>query len=282
MEKINIDRLINSVGSHTFIKYFFEFKHLEKREIIETFQLNNESWKKISYEQKANNGKRIFNEKREIEALRHIIENKKKGSIPSGKKVKRIAEIYLDAFSKIIPLVFFIFFISCNKNENQLTQTTSKHTESSTDSVYTDKKENKVIQKDLPIKEIIKLSQKHFLSYKKKLLEKNTTINSSAYTGDFTNDGREDVVIEYGIEPTDGGNYLIGQGLVLYRNNGGDISFITNYKPDYLFSFDKVSGGNIFISKEEYAEDDPRCCPSLHKQIELTINDYKIYERTIK
>lgn len=93
-KQIEIDRLLNSVGTHTFIDYFFEFKNLDKKSLKILFETNKENWKENSFKQKANNGKRIFKEKREIEALEYIILNKKINKIPNGKKIKETAKIY--------------------------------------------------------------------------------------------------------------------------------------------------------------------------------------------
>lgn len=131
----------------------------------------------------------------------------------------------------------------------------------------------------LSMKEITGLAKKHFSVYKSKLEYKDVAIGIvDAYTGDFTGDGKEDVVIYYSLEPTDGGNYMSGQGLVLYKNTGANAVFIDKYEPKYLFTFDKINNGNIYISKNDYAEDDPRCCPSIHVIMELTVNGNKITE----
>ena len=59
---INIDSLVNSVGCEIFVKYFNEFKNLEKSELIILFDKDIPNWKNISKKQEANNGKRIFRE----------------------------------------------------------------------------------------------------------------------------------------------------------------------------------------------------------------------------
>jgi hypothetical protein len=130
------------------------------------------------------------------------------------------------------------------------------------------------------MKEITDLAKKYFLVYKSKLEYKDVAIGIyNAYTGDFTGDGKEDVVIYYDLEPTNGGNYMAGQGLVLYKNTGDNAVFINKYEPKYLFSFDKINNGNIYISKDDYTEDDPRCCPSIHTIMELAVNGTKITEQ---
>ncbi|WP_026452391.1 HNH endonuclease [Aequorivita capsosiphonis] len=91
----NIDRLINSVGTETFIKYFEKFATSSRDELMALFDINNETWKENSKGQKASNGKRIFEENLELEALEHIILKKKENNIPNGSWVKeRAREIY--------------------------------------------------------------------------------------------------------------------------------------------------------------------------------------------
>jgi len=91
-ENLNINRLINSVGTETFIKYFYEFQQLSKSDLKLLFDKNNENWKDNSKVQKANNGKRIFEKERELEALEYIILKKNENNIPNGTWVKRQAE----------------------------------------------------------------------------------------------------------------------------------------------------------------------------------------------
>lgn len=95
--QIEMDRLLNSVGTHTFIEYFFEFQNLDKKSIKALFEINMENWKENSFKQKANNGKRIFKEKRELEALEHILKIKNMKNIPNGELVKQKAKIYYNA-----------------------------------------------------------------------------------------------------------------------------------------------------------------------------------------
>jgi len=89
----NIDRLINSVGTETFVKYFYDFKKLERAELLQAFE--GENWSESSKSQKISNGFRIFKENREIEALEHILLKKKERNIQNGTWVKAKAkEIY--------------------------------------------------------------------------------------------------------------------------------------------------------------------------------------------
>ncbi|MEX1013586.1 MAG: HNH endonuclease signature motif containing protein, partial [Candidatus Paceibacterota bacterium] len=96
-QTLNIDRLINSVGTETFIKYFTKFATSDRDELIALFEENSEPWKESSKGQKASNGIRIFKENLEIEALEHIILKKKESKIPNGSWVKKRAkELYID------------------------------------------------------------------------------------------------------------------------------------------------------------------------------------------
>lgn len=89
----NIDRLINSVGTETFVKYFYDFQKLDRAELLQTFE--SENWSESSKSQKISNGFRIFRENREIEALEHILLKKKEGNIQNGTWVKaKATEIY--------------------------------------------------------------------------------------------------------------------------------------------------------------------------------------------
>ncbi|MDY3339523.1 hypothetical protein [Riemerella anatipestifer] len=189
-----------------------------------------------------------------------------------------------------------LFIISCNKNTESkkdidkiVATAVAKAMDSVTkknikiDSVKTEVKApadaNEYV-KVISTKELTRLAKKHFQSYKNRLLSKNTAIGLlDTYTGDFTNDGKEDVVLYYSIEPTDGGNYLAGQGLALYKNVSSNIEFIRTFDADYLFVMDKINNGKIFIKNMEYAEDDPRCCPSIETSISLTVNGNKITQK---
>lgn len=99
---IDINRLINSVGTETFIKYYYEFKNIDKEELLKLFKKNNERWNENSMTQKIANAQRIFRENREIEAIEHIINIKKATNIPNGIKIKEKAkEILNDETNKL-------------------------------------------------------------------------------------------------------------------------------------------------------------------------------------
>lgn len=96
MEK-SIDRLIDSVGVATFIKYFKQFSDLHKEKttkskIAELFGENSENWSEGSKTTKINAGLKIFTLNRELEAIEHILYVKKTGNIPNGIEIKKQAE----------------------------------------------------------------------------------------------------------------------------------------------------------------------------------------------
>lgn len=135
-----------------------------------------------------------------------------------------------------------------------------------------------------PTEKLTQIALDHFNSYKPNLLTSENTevVATIVYTGDITGDSKEDIAIYYAIEPTDGGNYLAGQGFVMYENKGDNVQIIQNYVPDYSFVFDRINRGKIFLSRLEYADTDPRCCPSIRTEIELTLTGNKIVEKVIQ
>tara|TARA_R110001606_G_scaffold397550_1_gene574391 strand:- start:907 stop:1587 length:681 start_codon:yes stop_codon:yes gene_type:complete len=96
MEK-TIDRLVDSIGSETFVKYFKELSDLNnekisKIELSELLGKDSKKWSENSINVKINTGVRIFREHKELEAINHILEIKKTGNIPNGTEVKKQAE----------------------------------------------------------------------------------------------------------------------------------------------------------------------------------------------
>jgi len=92
-----IDRLIDTVGSETFVKYFKGLSDLNKDRISklklsELFGQDSRKWSDSSIQSKINTGVRIFREKRELEAINHILNVKKTGNIRNGIEVKKQAE----------------------------------------------------------------------------------------------------------------------------------------------------------------------------------------------
>jgi hypothetical protein len=101
------------------------------------------------------------------------------------------------------------------------------------------------------------------------------------YTGYFTNDEIEDITISFSIVPDDGGNSILAQGISFYSNTGKSVKVIAGIDPLYLFSFQRIFNNKIHISKLIYKPSDSHCCPSINKEIELTIKGNKVFEKIL-
>ena len=139
--------------------------------------------------------------------------------------------------------------------------------------------EHVVKQNNISTEEAIKRAEKQFKNYLPKILNShNANLDGQdTFTGDFTGDGMDDVAIYFSLYPREGGNTIVGQGLALYKNLGTDVKVIAGFEPDYLFNVIKISNGKIYIEKIEYADIDPRCCPSIRTPHILKISGNKVY-----
>lgn len=133
--------------------------------------------------------------------------------------------------------------------------------------------------KKISTEEAKRLAEKQFQKYLPKILDSHNAYLDSqdTFAGDFTGDRTDDVLIYFSLAPKEGGNAIVGQGLVLYKNIGSHVKVIGGYEPDYLFNFKKIKNGKIYVEKLEYAETDGRCCPSIKTEHQLTISETKIY-----
>jgi hypothetical protein len=111
--------------------------------------------------------------------------------------------------------------------------------------------------------------------------------------GDLNGDGVKDAFIDWCIEATDndrnvgGGNALMflkcmEEGFAVYIKTGNEYVLSADKAKSYFtdegFSFDadKIENGKIICSNLSYADDDPRCCPSLKRTIYLVFKNNKI------
>ena len=135
---------------------------------------------------------------------------------------------------------------------------------------------------NINVKDLQDLANKHFEKYKRRF-ETESTANAgdTTYVGDFNNDGLLDVVLNYGLDPTEG-NYNVGGGILLYKNNGNGIEFFKEYNPKYLYDVDSISNSKIFLKRYEYKEEDGRCCPSIITEVELSVTGENIAEKELK
>ena len=175
-------------------------------------------------------------------------------------------------FGSIISL---FSLLNCNDKkesiiENQISSVATKEVTT---------KQSAVKQDRISKEEAVKLAERQFENYLPKILDDNDARLDlqESHTGDFTGDGISDVAIYFSLAPHDGGNALIGQGLALYQNNGTNVKVIAGFEPDYLFSFNAIKNGKIYVEKLEYAETDGRCCPSIRTEHILKISGGKAY-----
>lgn len=141
------------------------------------------------------------------------------------------------------------------------------------------KENTKTLKKSISINIAIKLAEKQFSDYLPKILKSHDAILDlqQSFIGDFTGDGVKDVVIYFSLAPKGGGNTIVGQGLVLYKNNGFEVKVFAGYEPNYMFVFDKIYNGKIYVQKLKYAKNDGHCCPSIRTEHILTILGSKVY-----
>jgi hypothetical protein len=112
--------------------------------------------------------------------------------------------------------------------------------------------------------------------------------------GDLNGDGIKDAFIDWCIEATDkdkdasGGNALMflqcmEEGFTVYIEAGNEYILQADKSKDYFkdtkgfaYDADKIEGGKIICSTLSYADDDPRCCPSLKRTIYLDFQNNMI------
>lgn len=87
--------------------------------------------------------------------------------------------------------------------------------------------------------------------------------NLNIEIGDIDQDGDNDALLQYNYASADGGNAALNGGLLVFINDGSQLSAEGSFtgesiKLDYI-----DSDGNIHCTHYEYADDDPRCCPSI-------------------
>jgi hypothetical protein len=138
--------------------------------------------------------------------------------------------------------------------------------------------------KDKPNKsigEIVQEAEKKFNAFQPKIAkEHDARVNFvGSITGDITHDGVDDVVVMFVLSPKDGGNVTWGHSLVFYENLGNTVKVIGGFEASYLFEGGEIRNGNIYITKTEYADEDPHCCPSIKTPIEISVLNGKAVER---
>jgi hypothetical protein len=111
--------------------------------------------------------------------------------------------------------------------------------------------------------------------------------------GDLNGDGVNDAFIDWCIEATEndqdvgGGNALmflkcVEEGFSVYMKTGNDYLLKADKRKDnfndegFLYCADKIENRKIICSSTSYAEDDPRCCPSLKRIFYLVFENDEI------
>jgi hypothetical protein len=111
--------------------------------------------------------------------------------------------------------------------------------------------------------------------------------------GDLNGDGIKDAFIDYCIEATDkdrdtgGGNAMMflecmESGFAVYIKTGNDYILQADKGKDsftdegFEYNAEKIENGKIICSNISFADDDPRCCPSLKRKIYLVFQKNKI------
>ena len=115
---------------------------------------------------------------------------------------------------------------------------------------------------------------------------------------DLNADNQTDFVIDYCVQATDadrdagGGNALMNlacmeEGIAVYLKQGSDYALSVDKSKEAFKEFDdisikviKIDGKAIVCETSGYKDDDPRCCPSLKKEIYLKLNKGKLEKST--
>lgn len=132
----------------------------------------------------------------------------------------------------------------------------------------------------LNVKRLQYLAHEQFENFKTQF-EDEYPLNSydTTFVGDFTNDGLQDVALYYKLKPNQG-DYRTEDGILLFENKGGGISFFLEYNPPYLFSIDQILNSRIILNRLE--KNDYFVSPSVNKKVQLKIDIKKRTEVEIK
>ncbi len=104
-KRLEVVRLLKTIGKSTFIKYYNEFKNKNKEQLHRIFDKNRGKWSESSIKTKINTGIRIFEENLEKEALKITI-----SSCQVDKEtVKKANEVYYSEFSEVTEISKYIF-----------------------------------------------------------------------------------------------------------------------------------------------------------------------------
>ncbi len=175
----------------------------------------------------------------------------------------------------VILIGLVVIIISFNKQDNLNSELID--TSSSTDDIEV----VKIVTPETPYVPTKLEVKKLFASVSSDLDEEDYSVEKDEVKidlGDLNNDGLLDAVVDFYFYSNDGGNANLGGGLMVFVNNGETISYscwmeTNNTKLDYI-----NESGLIKAIKMEYAEDDPRCCPSISTSVDYRFQNDELVE----
>lgn len=96
--------------------------------------------------------------------------------------------------------------------------------------------------------------------------------------GDLNGDGLNDAVVWYSLQPSDGGNYHISEGLCVYLYAHNSVLKNAEYKIDDLFTLESIFDGKIKLFVYQYGKDDMPNNPSIKIAKYLVLRGNKLEE----
>ncbi|HXB11798.1 MAG TPA: hypothetical protein VNZ45_07425 [Bacteroidia bacterium] len=184
---------------------------------------------------------------------------------------------------KILFLVLILFFgLSCNSATNTKDNNDSLKVKDSVKSVQSVNQEvnNNPPQKESGSDTDSAKVAKEFEKYSSKIEgSKRDCWNISVLIGDLNGDGIKDGLAFYGCDLKD--NHTNGgvppySGIAIFISKNGELQFIGTDENLNEFIPDSIRGGIIYGEKDDYGPDDPRCCPSIKKEMEYKLEGNKL------
>ncbi|WP_067139002.1 hypothetical protein [Oceanivirga salmonicida] len=131
--------------------------------------------------------------------------------------------------------------------------------------------------------DIIKETQKLFDQYAPKIKKINDAEIGSTeiFVGDLNNDGLDDAIVFFVLNPAGGGNLIVSTEMAVYLNKGNKMKVVAGYSPKTIFSPTEIKNNKIHIIEYEYAEGDNYHFPSIEKHKYLILKGNKLIETNI-
>ncbi len=127
--------------------------------------------------------------------------------------------------------------------------------------------------------------EKVFREYLPKISDGRNLNNRIIAIGDLNDDGLLDGIVDYSLEPTlednGGGGNAVGEisGLIVIVNDNENLTIVDD-TGDYNVRSDlkRIKNGVVLLEGLDYAEGDPRCCPSIKTTTKLVVRNNKLTE----